>query len=102
VKDCISRYAAACRTPKWAVRAIRKGAAEAVALAGRREAVVEPHRIEVEFDAEHLAGAVTVIPGVERCGERRVGFELPTMYEAIRCFKAVTTIASAAMEEHYG
>lgn len=102
VKDCISRYAAACRTPKWAVRAIRKGAAEAVALAGRHEPVVEPHRIEVEFDAEHLASAVTVIPGVERCGERRAGFDLPTMYEAIRCFKAVTQIASAAMEEAYG
>jgi D-amino peptidase len=102
VKDYISRYSAACRTPKWSTRAIRKGAAEAVALAGRREPVVEPHRIEVEFDAEHLAGAVTVIPGVERIGERRVGFELPSMYEAIRCFKAVTTIASASMEETYG
>jgi D-amino peptidase len=102
VKDYISRYAAACRTPKWAVRAIRKGAAEAVALAGRRAPVAEPHRIEVEFDAEHLAGAVTVIPGVELAGERRVAFELATMYEAIRCFKAVTQIASASMEEQYG
>lgn len=102
VKDYISRYSAACRTPKWAIRAIRKGAAEAVALAGRREPVVEPHRIEVEFDATHLAGAVTVIPGVETSGERRIAFELPTMYEAIRCFKAVTTIASASTEEQYG
>jgi D-amino peptidase len=103
VKDYLSRYAAACRTPKWAIRAIRKAAAEAVALAGRREpAEAGPHRIEVEFDAEHLAGAVTVIPGVEQSGERRAAFELPTMYEAIRCFKAVTTIASAAVEEQYG
>ncbi|MCC3765302.1 M55 family metallopeptidase [Glycomyces sp. TRM65418] len=103
VKDCLSRYAAACRTPKWAIRAIRKGASEAVALAGRREPVqAGPHRIEVEFDADHLAGAVTVIPGVEPSGERRVAFELPTMYEAIRCFKAVTTIASASTEEQYG
>jgi D-amino peptidase len=102
VKTYLSRYAAACRTPKWSIRAIRKAASEAAALAGRREPVVKPHRIEVEFDATHLAGAVTVIPGVEMSGERRVTFELPTMYEAIRCFKALTTIASAAMEVQYG
>ncbi|MFE0425458.1 peptide ABC transporter substrate-binding protein, partial [Streptomyces sp. NPDC058953] len=47
----------------------------------------------------------TVVPGVEpagRPGERRVAYTSPTMYEAIRTFKAVTTVVSAATEEQYG
>jgi D-amino peptidase len=102
VKQCVSRYAARCDPPAVTAEAIAAGAEEAAALAVRREPVVSPHRIEVEFDADHLARAATVAPGVEMCGERRVGFDSPAMYEAIRCFKAVTTLASAAMEEHYG
>ncbi|THV32882.1 M55 family metallopeptidase [Glycomyces buryatensis] len=102
VKECVSRYAARCLTPGASSRAIADGASEAVAQAVRHDPVVRPHRIDIEFDASHLAEAVTVIPGVEPGGERRVTFEAPTMYEAIRCFKAVTTIASAAMEEQYG
>lgn len=46
--------------------------------------------------------AATVIPGVERCGERRVAYASGTMYEGIRTFKAVTTVVSAAVEEQYG
>ena len=44
----------------------------------------------------------TVVPGVERSGERRVAYTLPTMYEGIRAFKAVTTLVSQAVEEQYG
>ena len=58
--------------------------------------------MELEFDAEHLAAAATVVPGVAGSGERRVGYTSETMYEAIRTFKAVTTIVSAAVEEQYG
>jgi D-amino peptidase len=39
---------------------------------------------------------------VARTGERKVAYTSPTMYEGIRTFKAVTTIASAAVEETYG
>ncbi len=42
------------------------------------------------------------MPGVEQSGERRVSYTMPTMYEAIRCFKAVTTVVSAAVEDQYG
>ncbi len=35
-------------------------------------------------------------------GERRVAYTLPTMYEGIRAFKAVTTLVSQAVEEQYG
>ena len=102
VKDCVSRYAAECRTPARTGADIFDAAANATELALRHEPVVEAHRIELEFDAEHLVGAATVIPGVEADGERRVSFESATMYEGIRCFKAVTTVVAAAVEEQYG
>jgi D-amino peptidase len=103
VKDHVSRYAAVCRTPARTAADIRAAAKEAAALAVRHEpAEAGPFTVAVEFDAEHLASAVTVVPGVGRAGERRVAYTSATMYEAIRTFKAVTTIASAAVEEQYG
>lgn len=103
VKDYVSRYAAVCRPPARTAADIRAGAAEAAALAVRHApAGPRERQVEVEFDAEHLAGAATVVPGVERVGERRVAYTAPDMYEGIRCFKAVTTLVSAAVEEWYG
>lgn len=103
VKDYVSRYAAVCRTPARTAADIRAAAKDAVALAVRHEPVRNgPFDMELEFDAEHLAGAATVVPGVERIGERRVAYTTSTMYEAIRCFKAVTTVVSAAVEDQYG
>ncbi|NBM20478.1 M55 family metallopeptidase [Streptomyces sp. GC420] len=103
VKDHVSRYAAVCRPPERTAAEIRAAAKEATALAVRHEpAGGGPHTVELEFDAEHLAAAATVVPGVGRAGERRVRYTSGTMYEGIRCFKAVTTIVSAAVEEQYG
>ncbi|GAA2256513.1 M55 family metallopeptidase [Streptomyces amakusaensis] len=104
VKDHVSRYAAVCRTPTRTAADIRAAAKEAAALAVRHEPVRGgPFAMELEFDAEHLAAAATVVPGVTRGGgERRAGYTSETMYEAIRTFKAVTTIVSAAVEEQYG
>ncbi|MFI0235466.1 M55 family metallopeptidase [Streptomyces sp. NPDC016845] len=103
VKDHVSRYAAVCRTPARTAADIRAAAQDAASLAVRYEPVRGgPFTIEVEFDAEHLAMASTVVPGVERIGERRIAYTHETMYEGIRTFKAVTTIASAAVEEQYG
>ncbi|WPB90052.1 M55 family metallopeptidase [Streptomyces malaysiensis] len=103
VKDYVSRYAAVCRTPARTAADIRAAAREAAALAVRHEpARGGPFTVELEFDAEHLVGAASVVPGVERSGERRVAYTSPTMYEGIRCFKAVTTVVSAAVEEQYG
>ncbi|MFI6686699.1 M55 family metallopeptidase [Streptomyces sp. NPDC050485] len=103
VKDYVSRYAAVCRTPARTARDITAAAREAVPLA-RRVAPVDggPFTVELEFDAEHLAAAATVVPGVAHTGERRVSYTSPTMYEGIRTFKAVTTIVSSAVEEQYG
>ncbi|MGX1624144.1 M55 family metallopeptidase [Streptomyces sp. NPDC055506] len=103
VKDHVSRYAAVCRTPARTAADIRAAAKEAAALAVRHEPVRGgPFTVAVEFDAEHLAMAATVVPGVERIGERKVAYTSETMYEGIRAFKAVTTIVSAAVEEQYG
>ncbi|MGW3244612.1 M55 family metallopeptidase [Streptomyces sp. NPDC001070] len=103
VKDYVSRYAAVCRPPARTAADIRAAAKDAVVLAVRHEPVRGgPFTIEVEFDAAHLAGAAAVVPGVERTGERRVTYTSPTMYEGIRCYKAVTTLVSAAVEEQYG
>ncbi|MFE1955995.1 MULTISPECIES: M55 family metallopeptidase [Streptomyces] len=103
VKDHVSRYAAVCRTPARTAADIRAAAKDAASIAVRHEPVqAGPFTVEVEFDAEHLAMASTVVPGVERTGERRIAYTHETMYEGIRTFKAVTTIASAAVEEQYG
>ncbi|MEU9930653.1 M55 family metallopeptidase [Streptomyces anulatus] len=103
VKDYVSRYAAVCRTPARTAADIRAAAKTACALAGRREPVTgSAFTVELEFDAEHLAAAATVVPGVAASGERRVAYTSATMYEGIRTFKAVTTIVSAAVEEQYG
>ncbi|MDW6058959.1 M55 family metallopeptidase [Streptomyces sp. FXJ1.4098] len=103
VKDYVSRYAAVCHTPARTAADIRAAAREATPLAVRHEPVqAGPFTVELEFDAEHLVGAATVVPGVERSGVRRVAYTSPTMYEGIRCFKAVTTLVSAAVEEQYG
>ncbi|WP_433572806.1 M55 family metallopeptidase [Streptomyces sp. CA-251247] len=103
VKDHVSRYAAVCRTPARTAADIRAAAKEATALAVRHDPVRGgPFTVELEFDADHLAAAATVVPGVAGSGERRVAYSSETMFEGIRAFKAVTTIVSAAMEEQYG
>ncbi|GAA2772734.1 M55 family metallopeptidase [Streptomyces showdoensis] len=103
VKDHVSRYAAVCRTPARTAADIRAAAKAAASLAVRHEPVAGgPFTVELEFDAEHLAAAATVVPGAGRSGERKVAYTSETMYEAIRTFKAVTTIVSAAVEEQYG
>lgn len=103
VKDYVSRYAAVCRPPARTAADIRAAATRAATHAVRHEPAGARRRSwEVEFDAEHLAGAVTAVPGVDQIAERRVRFEAPDMYEGIRCFRAVTTLTSAAVEEWYG
>lgn len=103
VKDCVTRYAAVCRPPAVTARQIRAAAERA---ARHRKPAGEPpggpYTVEVEFDSAHLPVAAALVPTVEQVGVRRVRYESPTMFEAIRCFKVVCTMASAAVEESYG
>jgi len=103
VKDCVSRYAAVCRPPAVTAAAIRKAAADAVGLASRTQPLPgDEFRVEVEVDAAQLAQAAAIVPGVRRTGDRTVEYDATSAYQMIRCFKTVTTMISAAMEEKFG
>ncbi len=102
VKECVSRYAAICLPPARTAGMIAQAATAAMRRAGRGPQRSAPHRIEVEFDAAHLADAAAVVPTVEQVGVRRVGFAAPDMTAATRAFKIVTAIASGAVQGVYG
>lgn len=102
VKECVSRYAAICLPPARTAGLLTTAAAASTAQAGSARPQREPHRIEVEFDASHLAQATAVIPTVEQIGVRRIGFDAPTMTEAMKAFKVTTAIAAGAVQGIYG
>jgi D-amino peptidase len=102
VKECVSRYAAVCLPPARTAELLTAGATEGMKCAGRAEPAVSAHRIEVEFDASHLAQSTAVIPTVEQIAVRRVGFDAATMTDAMKAFKVVTAIASGAVQGKYG
>ncbi|RZQ65994.1 M55 family metallopeptidase [Amycolatopsis suaedae] len=102
VKECVSRYAAICLPPSRAAELLTSAAARAMTRAGAVEPAPGAHRIEVEFDASHLAQAAAVIPTVDQVGVRRVGFDAPNMTEAMKAFKVVTAIAAGAVQGKYG
>lgn len=102
VKECVSRYAAICDPPSVTTERIREAAEAGTARAGRGERATAPHRIEVEFDASHLAQATAAVPTVHLAGVRRVGFDAPDMTEAMKAFKVVTAIAAGAVQGKYG
>jgi D-amino peptidase len=102
VKECVSRYAAICLPPARTAELLRTAAADGMRQAGRLPPERGTHRIEVEFDASHLAQATAVIPTVEQIGVRRVGFDAPNMTEAMKAFKVVTAIAAGAVQGIYG
>src|SRR2546421_272644 len=84
VKECVSRYAAICTPPSVTAEWITAAATKAMSLAGAVEPVVAAHRIEIEFDATHLAAASAIIPTVEQVDDRRIGFDAPNMTEAMK------------------
>ena len=102
VKECVSRYAAICTPPTVTAAAIEQEARAGMATAGRFTGTATGHRIEVEFDAAHLAAAAAVVPTVDQLDVRRVGFDAATMTEAMKAFKVVTAITSGAVEGIYG
>lgn len=104
VKDYVSRYAARCRPPSRTFEDIRAEAKAAAGLAVRHEPATGrgPFTVEVEVDATQLADFAGMVPTVERVAERRVRYTAATAYDLIRCFKAVTTLISNGIENHYG
>lgn len=102
VKECVDRYAAICYPPEQTYAAIRDGAARALDPLPAVRPLTGPYRYEVEFDAANAVVMTTGIPDVEQVGTRRVAWESPTMRTAIRCFRAVTALASGSVEDYYG
>ena len=108
VKDCVSRYAAICRPPEETAAAIAAAATEAGKLAGRHAAGqaggTDPggYTVEIEVDATHLAQAAAIVPMVRRTGDRTVSYHSESAWDMIRCFKTVTTMIAAAVEDRYG
>ncbi|SFQ54789.1 D-amino peptidase [Amycolatopsis arida] len=102
VKECVSRYAAICDPPARTAERLTTAARNGMVMAGSGEPRAIAHRIEVEFDASHLAQAAAVVPTVDQVDVRRVGFDAPTMTEAMKAFKVVTAIAAGAVQGKYG
>ncbi len=102
VKECVDRYAAICLPPQRSAALIRDAAARALDPLPPVTPRPAPYRYEVEFDATNPVVMVTAIPDVEQVGTRRVAFELPTMLQAARCFRAVTALAAGGTEDTYG
>ncbi len=102
VKECIDRYTARCLPPSRTSNMIKEAANASLTNLDSVERPCGPFIWEVSFDAVHPVMACMAIPGVERSGDRSITFSLPTMFEAIRCFKAVSTMAAASTERDYG
>lgn len=105
VKTCVSRYAAICKPPDQTAAEITAAAALAGKLARPRAPAGPPaggYTVEVEVDAAQLAQAAAIVPTVRRTADRAVSYQSATAGDMIRCFKTVTTMISAAIEDHYG
>jgi D-amino peptidase len=102
VKTCIDRYSAICLPPAASARRISEGAAQGLRSMGKPGATADSYTYEISFDAAHLAPLATYIPAVRQLDDLTVSFTLPTMYEAIRCFRAVTRLVTSGIEPTYG
>lgn len=102
VKTCVDRFTARCLPPAKTADLIRSAAERSLRALAPPEPPAAPFRYEIDFQVTNPVNAATAIPYVEQTGERQVAFTLPTMAEAIRCFKAVTVLATSSTEPRYG
>ena len=102
VKQCIDRYTARCFAPSVTGTMIRDAARAALGSVRPVTAPTGPFIFEVLFDSPNPVMAATAVPGVHVASETSVTFTLPTMREAIRCFKVVSVMASSSTEPGYG
>jgi D-amino peptidase len=96
VKRGYSTTAALHVQPERAQTMIRDGATEAVQRAFGAKPWIMPDQVlvEVEFDHQSRADQACYVPGVERRGERSVGYHPGDGVELIHIFRAVVRAAS--------
>lgn len=98
VKRAVTKYAAESLPREQAVRAIREGAARALAKASqiapyRPQA---PIRLEVDLNGTHLADSAAMMPGAERPGPLTVAYTAKDGLEAFRAFLTFMALARYA------
>jgi len=99
VKEGLSTFTALNLHPIAAQKLIKESAAEAVRNAKNAKPYILPAGafVEVEFEHQTRADHASLIPGVERVGERVVGFRPADGREMITLFRAVVKAASVKM-----
>jgi D-amino peptidase len=99
VKEGLSTFAALHLHPDEAQRRIREGAERAARSAKDAKPWMLPPgcRVELEFDHQSRADHAALVPGVERSGERVIGYQPADGLEFIQLFRAVTKAASIRM-----
>jgi D-amino peptidase len=106
VKRAIDRLSAEHRSATAARELIRERAAAAVRTleAGNCKPVDSngPCRFEVEFRSTSAANICTLLPGVERVGPCRIGFEHDSYLDAYRHFWAVSILGMSAQDGIFG
>lgn len=99
VKEGLSTFSALHLHPTKAQQLIRETAAQAVrnAKSAKPYQLPENALIEIEFEHQTRADHASNIPGVERVGERSVGYRPANGRELMRTFRAVIRAASVKM-----
>ena len=103
VKEGISRYSARSLHPSVARQRIREGAKRAIERLDNIPPLVVKDRADLEVDLFYpvMADLCERIPGLERRGERTVGYAADDYLEVFKLFLAITTIAGSAIVEPF-
>jgi D-amino peptidase len=102
VKYALDRFTARCLPQPVALERIRQAATQAM----RRVGEMQPNRLTTPVDLEmvlndsSMTAAISRIPGVERRGDRSIGYRAPTAQEAHNvCFIALVLAGAVASRE---
>ena len=103
VKEGIGRYSARSLHPDVARQRIREGAKRAIERLDNIPPLVVKDRVDLEVDLFHpvMADLCERIPGLERRGDRTVGYAADDYLEVFKLFLAITTIAGSAIVEPF-
>ena len=96
VKQGLSTFSALHLHPKKARELIRAGAEQAMANVGTASPYVinRPTRIELDFEHQARADQCVLFTGVDRVGDRTIGFTVNNGLELCRIFRGVMKLAS--------